>query len=312
MINLKKTLVLQRIKIFKMIREVITIRRSLIALLFISVTLQSIAQKPAYKLFRENGKKVKYEKMLEAAAGADVVLFGEYHDNPISHWLQLELTSDLYAERGNDLILGAEMFEADNQLIMDEYLAGLISEERFEEEGRLWKNYKTDYKPLVLFAKNHRLEFVATNIPRRYANAVFRKGLSVLDSLSTQAKSYISPLPLEYDTALKCYNQLIHGDPMSGHGSINLADAQAIKDATMTHFILQNIVPGSLFLHFNGAYHSDDFESMNWFLKRADEDLDIVTISTVSQDDIEVLGKESEGKASFIICVPSNMTKTNR
>ena len=80
------------------------------------------------------------------------------------------------------------MFETDNQLILDEYMADLISEEKFEEEARLWKNYKTDYKPLVLFAKNHHLEFIATNIPRRYANSVFKKGLAVLDSLSDEAK----------------------------------------------------------------------------------------------------------------------------
>ena len=51
---------------------------------------------------------------------------------------------------------------------------------------------------------------------------------------------------------------------------------------------------------------------MNWFLKRADEGLKIVTISTVSQDDIIELDENSKGKADFIICVPSNMTETNR
>jgi uncharacterized iron-regulated protein len=142
------------------------------------------AQKPAYRLFREDGKKVKYEKMVEAASEADIVLFGEYHTNPISHWLQLELTSDLFEIKGEALILGAEMFEADNQLILDEYLAGQITEAKFEEEARLWKNYKTDYKPLVILAKENELTFVASNIPRRYANMVFKKGVTSLDSLS--------------------------------------------------------------------------------------------------------------------------------
>lgn len=325
----------------------------------------AMAQKPAYKLFRENGKKVKYEKMAEAAADADIVLFGEYHTNPISHWMQLELTRDLYEARGEDLILGAEMFEADNQLIMNEYLAGQITEAKFEEEARLWKNYKTDYKPLVLLAKENELTFVATNIPRRYANMVFKKGVASLDSLSDEAKSYIAPLPLEYDTSLACYKQLMgsgstsmapaampqdslhmslvgdtintKGDtiskmpmaepkmpmaepkmsvgsksPMDGHGSTNLADAQAIKDATMSHFLMKYWRPGKLFIHYNGAYHSDEFESMNWFLKQSKEDLRIVTISTVSQDEIEVLDEESLGKADFIIAVPSTMTQTSR
>jgi Haem-binding uptake, Tiki superfamily, ChaN len=297
-------------------------------------SLAVIAQKPAYKLFREDGKKVKYEKMAEVAAEADIVLFGEYHTNPISHWLQLELTEDLFEARGEELILGAEMFEADNQLILNEYMAGQITELKFEEEARLWKNYATDYKPLVLIAKDKGLPFVASNIPRRYANMVFKRGILSLDSLSDEAKSYIAPLPLEYDTSLNCYKQLMGGGspvsetvkpkgemkapgadklaPMGGHGSTNLADAQAIKDATMVHFILEHWEAGKLLVHYNGAYHSDEFESMYWFLKRANPDLKIVTISTVSQDDVDALEEDARGKADFIIAVPSNMTQTSR
>jgi len=272
--------------------------------------ITSFGQKSAYKLFREDGKKVKYEKMINAAAKADVVLFGELHNNPISHWLQLELTRDLFESSNKELVLGAEVIEADNQLILDEFLESLISQERFEVEARLWKNYNTDYKPLVMFAKDNDLDFVATNIPRRYANSVFKQGISVLDSLNEMAKSYIAPLPLEYDTSLNCYSRLISGSPMGGHGGIHLADAEAIKDATMAHFLLKNWSEGQLFIHFNGAYHSDHFESMNWFLRRANPELKIVTISTVSQDTIEELGEKERGKAAFIICVPSSMTTT--
>ncbi len=280
-------------------------------LLLASMAVTAFTQKQAYRLFREDGKKVKYEKMVEAASDADVVLFGELHNNSISHWLQLEISRDLHEIKGEDLVLGAEMFESDNQMILDEYFSGLISEAKFEEEARLWKNYKTDYKPLVLLAKENELKFIATNIPRRYANTVFKQGVVKLDSLSDEAKRFIAPLPLEYDTSLNCYNQLIHGEGPTGHGSINLADAQAIKDATMTHFILENWQQGELFIHYHGAYHSDEFESMNWFLQRANPDLKIVTISTVSQDNLDELEEDSKGKADFIIAVPSSMTKTH-
>ena len=330
------------------------------ALCFIMFNLQ--AQKPAYKLYSGEGKKSSYKKMLAAAAGSDVILFGEHHTNPISHWLQLELSTDLYGEVGDRLVMGSEMFEADNQLLLDEYFAGLITETKFEEEARLWKNYQTDYKPLVLLAKVEGLDFIATNIPRRYANSVFKQGLPVLDKLSLEAKSYMAPLPLEYDTALNCYRELMGGmdgvkeTPMAakkpampgekmpatpgdtkpampggtdgvhtagkkmppvtggmGKGiSTKLADAQAIKDATMSHFILENWSPGKVFIHYNGAYHSDNYESMNWFLERDSPGLKIVTISTVSQDEVNELEEESLGKADFIICVPSTMTKTSR
>ena len=288
------------------------IRLTIVGILLIIMNLSTFAQKRAYGLFNENGKKTKYEKMVAAASEADVVLFGELHNNPIGHWLQFELTRDLHAEKGGNLVLGAEMFEADNQLLMDEYFAGLISEAKFEEEARLWKNYTTDYKPLVLLAKDNDLKFIATNIPRRYANSVYKQGVAVLDSLSDEAKRFIAPLPLAYDTSLNCYNQLIHGSGPDGHGSINLADAQAIKDATMSHFIMENWQSGKLFIHYNGAYHSDAYESMNWFLKRTNPDLKIVTISSVEQDNLEELEEDSLKKADFIIAVPATMTKTSR
>lgn len=88
--------------------------------------------KPAYHLFNKEGKGVKYEKMLKETAGADVVLFGESHDDPISHWLELELTKDLYDLKKEKLVLGAEMFESDNQVILNEYLDSLISQSSFE------------------------------------------------------------------------------------------------------------------------------------------------------------------------------------
>ena len=116
----------------------------LIILFFVFVAFKS--DKPAYYLFDKNGKIIKYQKMLKQLQEADIVLFGELHDNPIAHWLQLELTRDVHKTKGERLVLGAEMFESDNQLILDEYLTGVIFESKFEAEARLWPNYKTDYK----------------------------------------------------------------------------------------------------------------------------------------------------------------------
>ena len=83
-----------------------------------------------------------------------------------------------------------------------------------------------------------------------------------------------------------------------------------MKDATMAYFILQNFTKGKTFLHFNGSYHSDRFQSIIWYLKQADPNLKIVTISSVEQKDMEDLEKESEGLANFIIAVPETMSKS--
>lgn len=275
---------------------------ALLALAF-SVFSQS---KPAYLLYNAAGKKVSYDKMIRTLKDKDIVLFGEYHNNPIAHWLQLETTRDLHARR--PLVLGAEMFEADNQEPLDRYLRGEIDVKGLDTLARLWKNHRTDYAPLLNFARDSHLVFAATNIPRRYASMVSKGGFEVLDTLTVQEKSWMAPLPMAYDAELPGYKNMIA--MMGGHGGANLPKAQASKDATMAWFILKYYKPGSLFLHFNGAYHSDNYEGILWYLRRERPDLKYATITTVSQKDIGRLLAENKGKADFIICVDEDMTTT--
>ena len=62
--------------------------------------------KDAYLLCDSKGKKTDYASLLMEAKKADIILFGELHDNPICHWLQKELTQDLYLEVKDKLVLG--------------------------------------------------------------------------------------------------------------------------------------------------------------------------------------------------------------
>jgi len=279
-----------------------------VLLFFVFAAFKS--DKPAYSLFNKVGKEVKYSKMLKEIQGADIVLFGESHDNPISHWLQLELTTDLFELKNENLVLGAEMFESDNQVILNEYLDSLISQKSFEAEARIWPNYKTDYKPLVEFANKNRLNFVATNVPRRYASLVNSKGFEGLEELSDAAKTFIPPLPIDYDSTLNCYKSMMEMEGMGPHVTENFPKSQAIKDATMAYFILKNWSPGKMLIHYHGSYHSENFESIYWYLKMANPELNIVTIHTVSQSDVSELSEENVGLADYTICVDEDMTKT--
>ncbi len=277
-------------------------------LLIFGTTLFS-QDKPAYRIFTSAGNPATYADILNRSAEANLIFFGELHNNPISHWLEYELTKDLYEQKHKQLTLGAEMFEADNQLIMNEYLNDLISEKKFESEMRNWPNYKTDYKPLVNYAHDHKINFIATNIPRRYASMVYKGGFESLEKLSKEAKKYIAPLPVKYNPAEKCYADMI---AMSGgHGGNNLPKAQAVKDATMAHFILKNLEKDKIFIHYNGAYHSDNKQGIILYLKNQKQKSDIITISTVTQKNIDKLNKEEQGKADFIIVVPESMTSTH-
>ncbi len=266
--------------------------------------------KPAYRLFTIDGKPVKYEKMLKDLESADLVFFGELHDNPIGHWMEYEITKDLFKVKSENLILSAEMFESDNQVILTEYLDGKISQKSFESEARLWPNYKTDYKPLVEFAKENQLQFIACNVPRRYASLVHKRGFEALDSLSDEAKGFLPPLPVEYDPDVKCYADMLKMSGMGGHVNENFPKAQAIKDATMAYFILKNWSPGKLVINYNGSYHSNNFEGIIWHIRLKYPDLKILTIANVSQENLSELDEDNKGIASYILSVSETMTKT--
>ena len=275
--------------------------------IFLFATIISVAQdKKAYQIFDKKGKKSSYEKVLKASEKTDVVLFGEIHDNSLVHWLQLEFTKDL-AQR-KPLVLGAEMLEADNQKQLDQYLKGEINQKQLDSSARLWKNYKTDYKPLVDFAKDKKINFIATNVPRRYASLVFKKDLVALDSLSALEKSWIAPLPIEFDINLPGYKGMM--SMQGGHAGEKMPKAQAIKDATIAYFINKNRKENSIFVHYNGTYHSDNYEGINWYLRKLDADIQIVTIAMVEQKDISKLEAEHYNKADFILVIDEDVTKT--
>jgi len=274
--------------------------------LFLSFTFK--LDKQPYVLYGSGGEKASYDQLLIEAKKADIILFGELHDNPMCHWLQRELTEDLFTEKKENLVLGAEMFEADDQITLNEYLAGRISEKTLKEEAKLWNNFATDYKPLLDIAKSNKLKFIACNIPRRYANMVYSKGEKMLDSIDADAKKWIAPFPIKYDANLKCYKDIY--ESAGGHGGDNLPKSQAYKDATMAHFILKNWSKGKLFIHYNGAYHSNNHQGIEWYLKQQNPNLKVLVISSVEQKDNSKLEDASKGCGDFIICTPTTLTKT--
>lgn len=244
--------------------------------------------------------------MIRDLAKQDIVLVGEFHNNPISHWLELEITKDCAAKR--KLVMGAEMFEQDNQAALDLYLQGKIKARGLDSMARLWKNYPTDYAPLVNFAKENKIAFAATNIPRRYASMVSKGGFEALDTLKPIEKSWMAPLPMAYDSTLPGYRKMM--TMMAGHGTVNMPKAQASKDATMAYFILKYFAPGNLFIHYNGSFHSDYHDGIVWYLQQSRPELKIVTIATVTQKNILELLEENLNKADYIICVDEDMTTT--
>jgi len=265
-------------------------------------------EKPAYLLYNQDGEVISYSLLVEKSMESDLIFFGEIHNSAIAHWLQHELVKDLSADTLRTTHIGMEMFEADQQLLIDEYFGGQIVQSSFENEARLWDNYQTDYKPVVEFARENGLRLVATNIPRRYATSVYRQGPDVLESLSSYSKQWIAPLPVEVDRELPGYKNIAQA--AHGHGGDNLVYAQAVKDATMAHFILLNMGAGDRMIHLNGSYHSNNREGIVWYINDAVSGYEILTINTIVTDDPKDIDRDHLQAADVTLVVPSRMTTT--
>lgn len=243
--------------------------KRLIFLIFIAAAMtqqfdaQTQLAEANYRVYDAQGKPASLNQILDAVQQADAVFLGEQHDDPTAHALQLEIFRQSFERYGKSrsVVLSLEMFERDVQLVVDEYLQDLISENSFIAASRAWDNYKTDYRPLVEFAKQNKLAVVAANAPRRYVNIVSRKGREALNQLSPEAKHNLAPLP--FAAASKEYadkfNALMGAGGMTTHGA-NLLDSQSLWDATMADSIAKILKhrKNALAVHLNGGFHTEN------------------------------------------------------
>lgn len=287
---------------------------SALIVLFSSAMLQAQELK-AFQFYNQKQKTVTFDKTVNALKKYDIVLFGEHHNNSINHWLQLRLTKALHEKVGDRLILGAEMFERDNQAVLDEYLNHKITVKELNENARLWTNNKTDYQPLVDFAKANKLRFIAANVPRRYASIVAKQGLDSLNTIHASELQWMAKIPFALDYNAPGYPEMLKmmGDH-AGTKAKQFVAAQAIKDATMAESILNNYTQGQLFIHFHGDYHSKNYGGIYWYLKNARPDLKVAVIEVLESegDDLKINTSLLDAfvPTEFILVLPSDMTKT--
>ena len=267
-----------------------------------------------YKIYDTHTKQLTtVDKIATACATANVIFFGEEHNDSAGHYMEATIFKALYSQYGNKLALSMEMFETDCQLVVNEYLAGFISEERFIKEGRAWSNYK-DYKPAVEFAKLNKLSVIAANPPRRYVNMVGRKGMQSLDSLSTAAKKFLPKLP--YDTATGAYRDkfmefMKGGSP--GTSNARIFYSQSLWDAGMANSIYQywRKHKEEKIFHMVGRFHCDEKLGTAAQLQNKSAKLKIINISSFSDSSFANPDWEKFSQlGDYIIMTDPNLKKT--
>ena len=237
-----------------------------------------------YKIYDTRIKQVvTLDKIITDCANANVLFFGEEHNDSACHYLEAEIFKALNKQYGEKITLSLEMFETDNQLALNEYLSGQIPEDRFAKDVRLWPNYK-DYRPMIEYAKANHITVIAANAPRRYVNMVSRKGMRSLDSLSKDAKKFLPPLP--YDTLNGRYREkfeeVMKGAP--GSSSPNIYYSQSLWDAGMSYSIYNywKKHKGNKIFHCVGRFHCDEKLGTLAQLQKRKSKLKILNISSFS------------------------------
>lgn len=270
---------------------------TIVSTICFSAKSQSLSESN-YKIFsvKEN-KEVKISDVINSMATADVLFYGEEHNDSVSHWLESEFLKGIATNFPGKTGLSMEMFERDVQDVMDEYLSGLIREKQFRKDARVWSNYK-DYRPMIEYAKDNKIPVVCANAAGRYSNLAGRKGQAGLMSLPAASKKNFAPLP--YDSASGAYYKKLQ--MMSGHsstpdtskksmpvnmmGNFNLPMAQSLWDATMAYSISEfaKSHKGYKILQVNGRFHSDEHFAVVAQLNHYAPKLKVLVISSTSDD----------------------------
>lgn len=260
---------------------------ALLCCLALSAAAQSSGTEAAYvpeRVYHSGTKKFSdFEALLADVASADVVFVGEQHDDPNTHRLERALLEGLLHRRAGrqqpNIIVAMEMFERDVQPILDDYLAGKISEAEFLKQARPWPRYQTDYRAIVEFARVHGWRVIASNAPRPLARKVSQEGLAAVDKLTPEERQNIArqnncPLDDYYrrfaETMSNHPGATADNDKKQPSKEAEAANraiiekfyyAQCIKDETMGESVAQAYSQSSaarpLVIHYNGAFHSD-------------------------------------------------------
>jgi uncharacterized iron-regulated protein len=196
-----------------------------------------------HALFTGDGEPAALADLLAAVAAVDLVGFGELHNHAVGSRVELEVLQGMAAQ-GRPVALAMEFFEADEQAALDRYLAGEIDEATFRAETRRDAHYESSHRPLIEFARAHKIPVIAANAPRRLVVAYRKAGgtdyQGYLAGLSPEDRAFLPRTSVPPDDDFKVRFMTLMG-PKRGPAFFpsmclwNDAMAESIADFRATH-----------------------------------------------------------------------------
>ena len=195
----------------------------------------------------------------ERMAAQQVVLLGEAHDSAEDHRWQLHVLARLHA-RQPEMAVGFEMFPRRVQPVLDQWVAGSLSEQDFltrAEWDKVWGFDARDYLPLFHFARMNRIPMLALNVERSLVEAVGKQGW---DGVPESQKEGVSRPAAPSPGYLKTLRGVFDHHPVKQRGDETFprfVEAQTVWDRAMAQPIadLLKTRPGALVVGILGAGH---------------------------------------------------------
>jgi uncharacterized iron-regulated protein len=237
------------------------------------------------------------DAMADRLVEYDVIFYGESHRHPGVHLQQQRLLRELHA-RFPGLILSMEHFERDVQPVINDYLAGRIGENTLVDKGRAWDNYRPSYRPMVQFARDHKLPVIAAEAPVWTIACIGQWGPEILEQFSPEERGYVAKdLHITPGAYRDKYMKFQSGSSSHGGGANPSPQAQLraersfaaqiARDDSMAEsiFLAMQQSPGKKVLHLNGVFHSAGFLGTVEKLRLRNPSLKIAVIGTLEVDD---------------------------
>jgi len=197
--------------------------------------------------------------VLERMARQQVVLLGETHDSAEDHRWQLHTLTQLHAQQPR-LAIGFEMFPRRVQPVLDQWVAGGLSEAEFlqrSEWEKVWGFDARDYLPLFHFARMNRIPMLALNVERSLIEAVGKQGWEAVPAMQKEGVSKPAAPSAAYRKELRA---VFDHHPVKERGEAafpRFLETQTTWDRAMAQVMAEYLqkTPGALVVGIMGAGH---------------------------------------------------------
>jgi uncharacterized iron-regulated protein len=183
-----------------------------------------------------------WDVLMESLSGASVVILGELHNDAVGHGVQLAAVEDILAQAGDGAV-AMEMLERDEQLLVEDYIDGVLSSAEFAKmtNSAAWAgpgSWSAWYQPIIdatVAAGGH---VIAANAPRRYVTLARTGGVDAVDRLSPERRVLVElPQTIPPPSYLRRFKEAM-GDNRPDDSVIDdYFRAQQTWDTTMAHSI---------------------------------------------------------------------------